>query len=91
MGLLRALREEGRGGGYPPACRGGAAGPAPVLEHRGLEGAELGHPREADEVATVGQLGMARRADQPAMLRPVQAAMEEVVELGAGHRPAAPR
>ena len=36
----------------------------------------------------MGQLGMARRADQPAMLRPVQAAMEEVVELGAGHRPA---
>jgi len=40
--------------------------------------------REVDKLATVGQLGMAHPADQPSMLRPVQAAMEEVVELGAG-------
>ena len=46
-----------------------------MLEHRTLEGAELGHPQEADEVATVGQLGMAHPADQPSMLRPVQTAM----------------
>src|SRR6476659_8999001 len=67
---------------------GSSALTAAVLEHRRLEGAELGHPHEAGEVATMGQLGMARRADQPPMLRPVQAAVEEVVELGAGHHSA---
>ncbi len=62
------------------------SGPAPVLEHGALEGAELGHPHEADEVATMGQVSVAGGADQPAMLGPVEPAMEEVVELGAGQR-----
>ena len=68
--------------------RGAGAGsrPAPSAEHCGLEGAELGHPREADEVATVGQLGMARRADQPAVLRPVEGTVQEVIKLRAGCR-----
>ncbi len=62
--------------------------PAPVLEHRGLEGAELGQAQEADQVAAMDQPGVAVPADQPPVLRPVQAAVEEVVELGAGQRPA---
>lgn len=66
--------------------RGLVAAALAVREDFGLEGAELGYPREAREVAAVGQLTVARRADQPAMLRPVEAAMEDVVELGAGDR-----
>src|SRR3954463_971195 len=82
----------GEGWGWWLSCRGTGAQlrPAPLLEYRGLEGAELEHPREAGEVAAMAQLGMAIRADQPTMFRPVEAAMEEVVELGAGHRPAGP-
>ena len=72
---------EGRGGRLVRRVAGAGPLPAAMLEHRALEGAELGHPREADEVAAMGQLAMARRAEQPAMLRPVQAAMEEMVEL----------
>src|SRR5688572_30011378 len=63
--------------------------PAPLLEHRGLEGAELGHSCEAGEVAAVGQLGVTAPADQPAMLWPVKTAVEEMVERGIGCRPAA--
>ena len=43
-----ALARLGVGSGWLPVA---------VLEHRGLEGAELGHAHEADEVAAVGQLG----------------------------------
>ena len=60
---------------------------APGKDHR-LEAAELGHPVELGDVAGVGQLAVTRLADQPSMLRSVEAAMEEVVELGAGDGPA---
>ena len=64
------------------------SGPAPSLEYQGLEIPELDHAAEAGEVATRDQLSMGRLVDQRTILRPVQAAMEEVVELGAGYRPA---
>ena len=61
--------------------------PGAVGEDRRLEAPELGHPLELGDVAAVGQLAVTRLADQPSMLRPVEAAMEEVVELGAGDGP----
>ncbi len=55
---------------------------------RSLEGTELGDAGEANKVSAIGQLGMAPGADHPTMLGLVQPAMEEVVILGARHRPA---
>jgi hypothetical protein len=40
-----------------------------------LEGAEPGHVAEPQQVAAMRQLDAVRRADQPAILSPVQAAM----------------
>lgn len=55
--------------------------PTPLPDDRRLEAAEGRHPPEAGEVAVMGQLVVTRRADQPAKLRPVEAAVIEVVEL----------
>ena len=49
------------------------------IEDRRLEAAEIGHPGKPEQVSTLGQLDMACLAGQPAMLRPVQPAVEEVV------------
>ena len=56
--------------------------PAPHGENRRLEAAEFGHPPEAGEVAVMRQPVMARLANEPAVFPAVEAAMEEVVELG---------
>jgi hypothetical protein len=59
---------------------------AALREHQCLEGAETGHVAEVQQLVAMRQIAVARRTDQPARLRPVQAAMEEVAEFG--HRPA---
>lgn len=71
----------------PWRVAGALPDPAPLPEDARLESAERGQPREAEQIVAMCQVAVAAGADQPAMLRPAQAAMEGVVELGAGDGP----
>ena len=56
------------------------------LPHERTWGWRLLRRKRRPVVPSVGQLVVARHADQPTMLRPIQAPMEGEIELGAGDR-----